>query len=52
VLLGILLLHERPTTAEYVGMAVIPVAVFLLTTARVRVRGARKPQPVERVGAE
>jgi drug/metabolite transporter (DMT)-like permease len=52
VLLGILFLHERPMTAEYVGMAVIPVAVFLLTTARVRVRGAGKPQAVEWVGAQ
>ena len=48
VLLGIALLHERPTAEEYVGMAVIPVAVFLLTTARVRVRA---PRP-ERVMAE
>ena len=53
VLLGILFLHERPTKEEYVGMAVIPVAVFLLTTARVRVRGAvGKPQTVEKVSAE
>jgi drug/metabolite transporter (DMT)-like permease len=53
VLLGILLLHERPTTEEYVGMAVIPVAVFLLTTARVQVRGSSgRPQPLEKVGAE
>ena len=40
VLLGILFLHERPTKEEYVGMAVIPLAVFLLTTARVKVQGA------------
>ena len=53
VLLGILFLNERPTTEEYVGMAVIPVAVFLLTTARVRVRGAAgKPQPLEKGSAE
>jgi drug/metabolite transporter (DMT)-like permease len=50
VLLGILFLHERPVTEEYVGMAVIPVAVFLLTTARVKVRGAAVPvQPLEQV---
>jgi drug/metabolite transporter (DMT)-like permease len=53
VLLGILFLNERPTTEEYVGMAVIPLAVFLLTTARVRVRGASgKPQPLEKVNAK
>lgn len=39
VLLGIVFLHERPTGAEYVGMAAIPAAVYLLTTARVKVRG-------------
>jgi drug/metabolite transporter (DMT)-like permease len=36
VLLGIVLLHERPDAAEFAGMAGIVVAVFLLTTARVR----------------
>ncbi len=53
VLLGILFLHERPAAEEYVGMAVIPVAVFLLTTARVKVRGSRETaEAVEQVGAE
>ena len=37
--LGIVLRYERPTAEEYVGIAAIPVAVFLLTTARVKVRG-------------
>jgi len=39
VLLGMVFLHERPTGADYVGMAAIPAAVYLLTTARVKVRG-------------
>jgi drug/metabolite transporter (DMT)-like permease len=41
VLLGIVLLHERPAAEEFIGMAAILVAVFLLTTARVTVREAR-----------
>ncbi|HEY1986335.1 MAG TPA: EamA family transporter [Terracidiphilus sp.] len=41
VLLGIFLLHERPEAAEFVGMAAILAAVFLLTTARVK---KRQPQ--------
>ena len=45
VLLGIFLLHERPTPAEFAGMAAIVVAVFLLTTAQVRAK--EKPKPVE-----
>ncbi len=43
VLLGIFLLGERPAAAEFLGMACILVAVFLLTTAQVKA----KPQPVE-----
>lgn len=43
VLLGILLLHERPEPAEFAGMAGIVVAVFLLTTAQVKAR----PRPIE-----
>ncbi|MGA3046587.1 MAG: EamA family transporter [Terracidiphilus sp.] len=39
VLLGILLLHERPGPTEFAGMVSIVVAVFLLTTAKVRVKG-------------
>jgi len=38
VLLGIFLLHERPTAIEFVAMAGIVVAVFLLTTAQVRAK--------------
>ena len=45
VLLGILLLHERPAPAEFAGMAGIVVAVFLLTTSQVKAKG--KPVPVE-----
>jgi len=36
VLLGVLLLHERPEPAEFVGMAGVLVAVFLITTAQTR----------------
>ena len=42
VLLGILILHERPAAEEFAGMALILVAVFLLTTARMK---ARAPEP-------
>jgi len=34
VLLGILILHERPVPAEFAGMAAVVLAVFLLTTAQ------------------
>ena len=43
VLLGIFLLHERPALTEFAGMAGIVVAVFLLTTARIK----GKPRPIE-----
>jgi drug/metabolite transporter (DMT)-like permease len=43
VLLGIFLLHERPAAAEFAGMAGIVVAVFLLTTARVKAKGEAQP---------
>jgi drug/metabolite transporter (DMT)-like permease len=53
VLLGILLLHERPAPEEFAGMAAILVAVFLLTTARVKVRDAEhKVEKLEGVTAE
>jgi drug/metabolite transporter (DMT)-like permease len=53
VLLGIAFLHERLAAEEYVGMAAIPLAVFLLTTARVKVRGATEaPDAPEPLGAE
>lgn len=45
VLLGILLLGERPAAEEFAGMACIVVAVFLLTTARVAAR--RHATPIE-----
>jgi drug/metabolite transporter (DMT)-like permease len=53
VLLGIVLLHERPAAEEFIGMVAILVAVFLLTTARVKVRDAApKVEELERVAAE
>jgi drug/metabolite transporter (DMT)-like permease len=39
VLLGVVLLHERPERAEFAGMAAIVVAVFVMTTAKVKVKG-------------
>lgn len=36
VLLGIIILHERPEPAEFVGMAAVVIAVFLLTTAQMK----------------
>ena len=45
VLLGILLLGERPEASEVAGMAAILVAVFLLTTAQVKAKG--RPGAVE-----
>ena len=52
VLLGIFFLHERPSPEEYVGMATIPVAVFLLTTARVVAKEAPAVKAMEHAGAE
>ena len=40
VLLGIVLLHERPAPAEFLGMGGIVIAVFLLTTAQVKTKPA------------
>jgi drug/metabolite transporter (DMT)-like permease len=45
VLLGIFILHERPEPAEFIGMAGIVFAVFLLTTAQIKAKAA--PPPVE-----
>jgi len=45
VLMGIFLLHERPERTEFVGMAAIIVAVFLLTTAQIKAKGG--PQPCD-----
>ena len=42
VLLGIVLLGERPAPAEFGGMAAIVLAVFLLTSAEMRAKGARQ----------
>ncbi|HME57321.1 MAG TPA: EamA family transporter [Terracidiphilus sp.] len=38
VLLGIVLLHERPEKAEFAGMAAIVVAVFVMTTAQIKTK--------------
>jgi len=38
VLLGVILLGERPERAEYAGMAAIVVAVFVITTAQVKTK--------------
>lgn len=53
VVLGILFLHERPAVEEFAGMAAILVAVFLLTTARVKVRADESPaEPLDQVAPE
>jgi drug/metabolite transporter (DMT)-like permease len=53
VLLGILVLHERPAAAEFAGMAAIVVAVFLLTTAQVRAKTTpRLVEDMEQIPAE
>jgi drug/metabolite transporter (DMT)-like permease len=53
VLLGILLLHERPVAAEFAGMACIVAAVFLLTTAQVKAKqGAPSIEDLEQMPAE
>lgn len=41
VLLGIILLHERPATLEFAGMAAVIVAVFLLTTSQMKPKAAQ-----------
>jgi drug/metabolite transporter (DMT)-like permease len=51
VVLGIFLLHERPEKAEFAGMAAIVVAVFLLTTAQVKTKGATR-EGESRLGEE
>jgi len=50
VILGIVLLGERPERSEFAGMAAIVVAVFVMTTAKVKAKGATRSgdsQPVE-----
>jgi len=39
VLIGMVLLHERPEKAEFIGMAGIVMAVYLLTTAQIKAKG-------------
>jgi drug/metabolite transporter (DMT)-like permease len=46
VLLGIFLLHERPQAAEFAGMVVIIVAVFLVNTAQVKAKHESDPADV------
>jgi drug/metabolite transporter (DMT)-like permease len=53
VLLGIFLLHERPEPTEFVGMAGIIFAVFLLTTAQIRTKSDLAPaKHLEQMPAE
>jgi drug/metabolite transporter (DMT)-like permease len=53
VLLGILLLHERPVAAEFAGMGCIVVAVFLMTTAQVKAKaGEPSIEELEQMPAE
>lgn len=46
VLLGIFVLHERPEPAEFVGMSGVIVAVFLITTARVKPKSMEELEPI------
>jgi drug/metabolite transporter (DMT)-like permease len=48
VLLGIFLLHERPESTEFAGMAAILLAVYLLTTAQIK----GQPEELEQLQAE
>jgi drug/metabolite transporter (DMT)-like permease len=43
VLIGIVLLHERPEKAELIGMAAIIVAVYLLTSSQIKAKGGSPP---------
>jgi drug/metabolite transporter (DMT)-like permease len=52
VLLGIFLLHERPGPAEFAGMAGIVLAVFLLTTARVKAKSPATNEELEQIPAD
>jgi drug/metabolite transporter (DMT)-like permease len=53
VLLGIFLLHERPEPTEFVGMAGIVFAVFLLTTAQIKNNAGAPPiKDLEQMPAE
>jgi len=52
VLLGILLLHERPAAAEFIGMVGIIVAVFLMTTAQVKSKPGQPVEELEQMPAE
>jgi drug/metabolite transporter (DMT)-like permease len=50
VLLGILILHEHPAPAEFLGMAAVVIAVFLLTTAQMKAKAAtpdRRPSKAD-----
>lgn len=49
VLLGIFVLHERPVAVEFVGMAGVILAVFLLTTANIRKAAAKQIAPAEKL---
>ncbi|MGA7340027.1 MAG: EamA family transporter [Terracidiphilus sp.] len=43
VVLGMILLHERPAAEEFAGMAAIVLAVFLLSTAEMQPKTGRRP---------
>ncbi|MGD0156314.1 MAG: EamA family transporter [Terracidiphilus sp.] len=53
VLLGIVLLGERPAPEEFAGMAAVVVAVFLLTTAQIKSKHAAiQTAQLEKIGME
>jgi drug/metabolite transporter (DMT)-like permease len=53
VLLGVVLLHERPVALEFAGMAVVVFSVFLLTTSQMKAKDASQPiEQLDRVPTE
>jgi drug/metabolite transporter (DMT)-like permease len=50
VILGVLLLHERMAPIEYAGMASILIAVYLVTSSKLRVAKVTVAEEVEAIG--
>ena len=50
VILGALLLHEHMVPIEYAGMAAILVAVYLVTSSKLRVAPVTAGEEVEAIG--
>ena len=52
VLLGIFILHERPVAVEFIGMAGVILAVFLLTTANIHKAAQQPAKPVQELSQD